>query len=170
MKVKKLTFMAMLLAVALTIFIVELQIPALVPIPGIKLGLANIVTLLALVWLGRREALAILVMRIVLGSVFSGRMVSFLYSLSGGLLCFIVMALIIKRFDTDRLWVVSIFGAIAHNIGQVIAAILIMSTWRLAVYLPPLIISGVVTGAFTGACALLVIKRTAKIKDKYFGR
>ncbi len=170
MKVKRLALMAALLAVALTIFTIELQIPALVPIPGIKLGLANIVTLLALVWLGRREAFAILIMRILLGSIFSGRMVSFLYSLSGGLLCFAVMALIIKRFDDDRLWVVSVFGAIAHNVGQVIAAILIMSTWRLAVYLPPLIVSGVITGAFTGACAMLVIKRTSGIKDKFFGR
>lgn len=159
--------MSILLAMALTIFIVELQLPELVPIPGIKLGLANIITLAALVWLGRREAFVILILRIILGSFFSGRMVSFLYSMSGGLLCFAVMALTIGLFDENRLWVVSVFGAIAHNVGQIIAAIFIMSTWRLVWYLPALIVSGVITGAFTGLCARLVIKRLGKLKDGF---
>lgn len=168
MGVKKLTLMAMLLAIALIIFVVEVQLPAVAPIPGIKLGLANIITLAAIVWLGRKEAFVILVLRIILGSIFSGRMVSFLYSLSGGLLCFAAVALTIGLFEDDQLWVVSVLGAIAHNVGQIIAAVFIMSTWQIVWYLPALIISGVITGAFTGLCAQLVVKRIGKMKDGSF--
>ncbi len=162
MKVKKLTFMALLLAIALTIFVIEAQIPPLVPIAGVKLGLANVVTLAALVWLGRKEALAVLVLRIILGSVFAGQAVSFIYSMSGGLLCFIVMALCIRPLGRERLWVVSVLGAIAHNVGQILAAMALTGTPAVAAYLPMLIISAVLTGAFTGLTAQALTSRLGK--------
>ncbi|MCH5186777.1 MAG: Gx transporter family protein [Oscillospiraceae bacterium] len=160
------TFMALLLAVALTIFVAEAQLPPPVPIAGVKLGLANIVTLVALVWLGREEALAILLGRILLGSLFAGQAVSFIYSLAGGLMCFFVMAIILAPLKQERLWVVSVFGAMAHNVGQIIAAALLTHTWQVIAYLPVLIISGILSGVFTGLAAQLVVKRLNKKDQK----
>ncbi len=158
MKTKKLTFMALLLAIALTLFVVEAHLPPIVPVQGVKLGLANIVTLLAIVWLGRREAAVLLIMRIVLGSIFTGQAVSFIYSLCGGLLCLLVMCAAFGFMGTRRLWVISVFGAIAHNIGQIGAAVFMTSTWRIVYYLPVLLISAVLTGTFTGLTAQLLTK------------
>lgn len=162
MNTKKLTFMALLLAVALTVFAVEAQIPPLVPIAGVKLGLANVVTLTALVWLGRKEAFILLMLRIILGNVFAGQAVSFIYSMCGGLLCFLVMALCLKPLGRERLWVVSVLGAIAHNIGQILAAMALTGTAAVIVYLPVLLISAVVTGAFTGLAAQILTSRLRK--------
>ena len=159
MKTKKLTFMALLLAIALTSFVVEARIPPIVPIAGVKLGLSNIVTLAALVWLGRGEAFTILVLRIVMGSVFAGQAVSFMYSLGGGLLCFLTMAIAMKLLSKKSLWVVSVFGAISHNIGQIAIAAVLTGSIGVIAYLPVLIISGVITGAVTGLAAQLVTER-----------
>ena len=158
MKTRKLTVLAMLTALALIIFIVEAQLPPLAPVPGIKMGLANIITLITLVWFGRKEAFTVLMLRIIMGSIFAGQMMSLIYSLAGGILCFVVMSLLIAPLK-DKLWVVSVFGAAAHNIGQIIIAVLITSTWQIAAYLPLLIISAVVTGAFTGAISTFISKR-----------
>lgn len=163
MKVKKLTFMAMLLAVALTIFTVEAQIPPPVPIAGVKLGLANVVTLAALVWLGRGEALTVLTLRVILAGVFAGQAVSFLYSMTGGLLCFAAMSLVLKLLGRERLWVVSVFGALFHNLGQILVAAALTGTWAVLAYLPVLMISGVITGAVTGLAAQML---TSRIKPK----
>lgn len=163
MKVKKLTFMAMLLAVALTIFTVEAQIPPPVPIAGVKLGLANVVTLAALVWLGRGEALTVLTLRVILAGVFAGQAVSFLYSMTGGLLCFAAMSLALKLLGRERLWVVSVFGALFHNLGQILVAAALTGTWAVLAYLPVLMISGVITGAVTGLAAQML---TSRIKPK----
>ncbi len=159
MKTKKLTFMAMLLAIALTVFMVEARIPPPVPIAGVKLGLANVVTLAALVWLGRGEALTLLILRVILGSVFTGQAVSFLYSMAGGLLCFAAMCAALKLLGRQRLWVVSVFGAIFHNLGQIIVAAALTGSLGVLAYLPALLISGVLTGAFTGLAAQLLTSR-----------
>ena len=90
MDARRIARMALLTAIALTIFLVEAQLPPLAPIPGVKLGLANIVTVWALFALGPLDALLILLARVILGSVFSGQLMALLYSLSGGLLCWLV--------------------------------------------------------------------------------
>lgn len=151
--------MAMLLTIALTIFIAEMFLPQIVPVPGIKPGLANIVTLVCLVWLSKGETFIILILRIVLGSVFSGGMSAMLYSLAGGVLCFIAEAAVMRFFKKERLWAVSVVGAVFHNIGQLGAAALILRSAQVVFYLPILIVSAVVTGAFTGICAQLAVKR-----------
>ena len=110
MNVKKLTKMAMLLSLALIIFIIESFLPPLAPIPGIKLGLANIITLIAIYYMGRRDAFVILVLRIVLASMYSGGMAGFLYSMAGGMVCFAVMGLCSLSLGENRMWVVSISG------------------------------------------------------------
>lgn len=157
--VKKLTLMALLLAAALTVFVIEAHIPPPVPIAGVKLGLANVVTLAAMVWLGRREALTILTLRVILGSVFTGQAVSFLYSMGGGLLCFAAMSLALRLLGRQRLWAVSVFGALFHNLGQILVAALLTGSAAVFAYLPALVISGVVTGVFTGLTAQFVTSR-----------
>ena len=159
MKTRKLTFMALLTAIALTIFMIEAQIPPLVPIPGIKLGLANIVTVFAVFALGSKEAAMILFVRIFLGAVFAGNFSTILYSGAGGL-CAILATIGLKRILTvKQLWVAGAIGAIAHSVGQMAIAIAITATPGLAAYLPLMIACSIVTGVFTGLCAQLLLNR-----------
>lgn len=159
MKTGKLTRMALLTAVALTIFMVEAQIPALIPVPGIKLGLANIVTVFAVFALGGREAGGILFARIFLGAVFSGNFSTIFYSGAGGI-CAIGMTLLLKRILTKKqLWVAGALGAVAHSVGQMAAAVVITGTPGLIAYLPVMIVCSIVTGTFTGSCAQLLLNR-----------
>lgn len=163
MRTRKLTVMAMLLALALIIFVIEAQLPPLAPIPGIKLGLANIITLTAIYLIGRREAFIVLILRIILGSVFSGNLIGFIYSVSGGIASFALMCAVSLFLKPDKIWVVSVFGALAHNAGQIAAAVFITKTTQVIWYLPVLTISAVITGVFTGIAAQLIFKRLRKI-------
>lgn len=157
MKTKRLTALSLLTSLALVIFVIEAQLPPLAPIPGIKIGLANVITLITMKWYGRKDAFFVLILRIVIGAVFAGRVVSMLYSMSGGLLCYAVMAVFVTKFHDKQLWAVSIIGAIAHNAGQIAAAIVITRTFAVTAYFPILIVSGIITGAFTGCIASLIV-------------
>ena len=168
MKVKKLTVMALLCAIALTIFMIEAQIPPLVPIPGVKLGLSNIVTVFAVFVLGPAEAAVILFGRIFLGAVFAGNFSSILYSASGGLLAILVTIGLRKLLTERQLWIAGCLGAIAHSIGQMAMAVLVTGTVSIAVYLPIMIVCSIVTGIFTGLCAQLLVKRGNKLWKTYF--
>ena len=163
MKVRKLTLMALLTAIALTIFMIEAQIPALVPIPGIKLGLANIVTVFAVFVLGPGEAAAILFCRIFLGAVFAGNFSTILYSGAGGLCAILTTIGLRKMLTMQQLWVVGALGAVAHSLGQMAAAIVISGTPQLAVYLPVMIGISVVTGLFTGLCAQFLVNHGGRL-------
>lgn len=158
MKIKTMTLTAMLTGIALIIFIIEAQLPSLTAIPGIKLGLANVITLFALASMNKRQAALILFLRVTLGCVITGNLNMFIYSASGGIFCFIAMSIAIKFLNGSLLWVTSVFGAIMHNIGQLLAASVIMRSFLVFYYLPPLIVSGIVTGIFTGLCAYYVLK------------
>ena len=163
MKAKKLTQMAMLTAIALTIFMIEAQIPAIVPIPGIKLGLANIVTVFAVFAMGPKEAASILFVRIFLGAVFAGNFSTILYSGAGGA-CAILIAIGLRKVLThEQLWVAGALSAIGHSIGQMGMAIAITATPSLAVYLPIMVVCSVITGLFTGLCAQLLLNRGKEI-------
>lgn len=159
MKTKKLTLMALLTAIALTIFMVEAQIPPVVPLPGVKLGLSNIITVFAVFALGPGEAAAILFCRIFLGAVFAGNFSSILYSASGGTLAIFVTILLRKKLTHRQLWVAGSLGAVAHSVGQVAMAIFVTGTPSIAVYLPVLIAISIVTGLFTGLCAQFLVNR-----------
>ena len=163
MRVKKLVYMALLTAIALIIFSVEAQIPNPIPIPGVKLGLANIVTVYAIFTLGPVSTLMIFICRVFLGSVFSGRMMGLLYSLGGGLLCYLSMLVMRKIVTLKQIWVSSVIGAVFHNVGQIIVAVLITKTPGLVAYLPFLLVSGVLAGGFTGFCAQYVVLRLSTI-------
>ena len=159
MKVKKLTLLAMLSAIALTIFMVEAQIPPLVPMPGVKLGLANIVTVFAVFALGPKEGAAVLAVRIFLGAVFAGNFSTIFYSAAGGACAIAVTILLRKILKENQLWVAGCIGAIAHSVGQMAVAIVISGTPGLAIYLPVMIAISIVTGLFTGLCAQFLVNR-----------
>ena len=159
MKTKKLTLLALLAAIALTIFMVEAQIPALVPIPGIKLGLANIVTVFTVFTLGAKEGTAVLFVRIFLGAVFAGNFSTIFYSAAGGA-CAIGVTILLKKVLTKKqLWVAGALGAIAHSIGQMAMAIALTGTPGLIAYLPVMIVVSILTGTFTGLCAQFLVNR-----------
>ena len=156
---RQLSFMALLTAIALAIHVAEAQIPAPVPIPGVKLGLANIVTVYAMFMLGPGPALMILVSRILLGSLFAGQVMSLFYSLAGGLLCYAVMLLLRRVLARKQIWVASVIGAVAHNIGQILVAVIVTGTPAIVSYLPILLLSGIAAGLFTGFAAQYLINR-----------
>ena len=166
MKTRKLTLMAALTAIALTIFIAESQIPPVVPVPGVKLGLSNIITLVTMAYLGRKEAGAVLVVRILMGSMFAGSVSSLLFSMTGGALAWLVMALLIGLFPEKLIWVVSIFGAIAHNAGQLAAAIFVTGTPGLIYYGAALLAAAIITGAFTGVASMYLLRAMKKLNLK----
>lgn len=158
MKTKKIALLALLTAIALTIFIIEAQIPPLVPIAGVKLGLANVITLFTLVTLGRKEAFTVMSLRVILGSIFAGSVTSFMYSAAGALVCFIFMAVAEYALKDNMIWFISIIGAIGHNIGQITVAVILTKTVQVVWYLPILMISAVITGAFTGLVTQQLLK------------
>lgn len=153
MKIQKLTTLALFTTLALIIFTVESAIPTIVPIPGIKLGLANIITLVVLHNFSPKDTFCVLLMRILLASFFFGQAISLLYSLAGGLLCFLAMLLTHKLLRGHFLFLISIVGAVFHNLGQLTVAYLITKVPGVLVYLPFLLLSAVITGLFTGLCA-----------------
>jgi len=168
MKIKKLVLMALLSAIALTIFTLEAQIPALVPIPGIKLGLSNIVTVFAVFFLGGWEAAAILFVRIFLGAVFAGNFSTVIYSAAGGFLALGVTCLLRRVLQDNQLWVAGCLGAVAHSIGQMAVAVPISGTPMILIYLPAMIVCSIITGLFTGCSAGFLVKRSKKLWKTFF--
>ena len=159
LKVKKLTTLALLSAIALTIFMVEAQIPALVPVPGVKLGLANIVTVFAVFALGAKEGAAVLFVRIFLGAVFAGNFSTIFYSAAGGGLAILVTIGLKRVLNRNQLWVAGCLGAVAHSLGQMAMAVLLTGTPGLVVYLPVMVAVSILTGCFTGLCAQFLLDR-----------
>lgn len=168
MNVKKLTVMAMLCAIALTIFMVEAQIPPLVPMPGVKMGLSNIVTVFAVFALGPGEAAAILFVRIFLGAVFAGNFSTIFYSGAGGACAILVTIVLRKTLNQKQLWIAGCIGAVAHSIGQMAMAILLTGTPSLVVYLPFMIVCSIISGTFTGLCAQVLVNRGKNIWKTVF--
>lgn len=162
MKIKSVTVCGVLTALALIIHIIEAQIPALVPISGIKPGLSNIVTLFALVFLSPAQAFFILAARILL-SAFISSPSALIYSLAGGIGCLIAEALLLKLLGSKYIWGISAFGAMVHNTLQLLTAAIITQTPDVFFYLPFLLISGIITGLFTGLCVFYLNK---KLKNK----
>ncbi|MGE4275859.1 MAG: Gx transporter family protein [Lawsonibacter sp.] len=161
---RRITLLALLTAIALTIFLVEAQLPVLIPIQGVKLGLANIITVYAVFVLGPWDALLVLLARVFLGAVFSGQMMTLLYSMGGGVLAWLVMIGLARLLTWRQLWLCSPVAAVFHNIGQLLVAAGVMKTWVVMAYLPYLLLSGIITGVFTGLCAQALIGRLNNIR------
>lgn len=159
MNVKRLTELALLSAAALIIFVIELRIPNPFPIPGVKLGLANIITVYAVFRYRPSETAMIVTVRLLLGAVFSGNPSALLYSASGAIFCLCGMLLLRRILPEKQIWLCSVIGAMLHNIGQITAAVIIMQSFGVAAYLPVLLVTGSLAGAFTGLCTQLLLNR-----------
>lgn len=161
-KIKKMVFLSFLVGIALVIYVIESQIPVL--FPGIKLGLANMISLTALILLGWKEALTVMLLRTLLGSIFGGTMSAFMFSIAGGILSNVVMIILYKYFKKFiSLSTISICGAIFHNIGQLLVASIIIEDFRIYIYLPVLLISAIVTGYFIGWCTKFLTENLYKL-------
>lgn len=159
----RVTRLALLTAIALTIFLVEAQLPA-APIPGVKLGLANIVTVYAVFVLGPGDALMILCGRVFLGAVFSGQMMTLIYSAAGGLLSWLALCLLRRELSREQLWLASPVAGLCHNLGQLLAAAAVMRTWAVLAYLPYLVLAGVAAGLFTGVAAQALVRQLERMR------
>ncbi len=162
--VKKLALCAVLAALALGLSTLENLFPVslIVPLPGVKLGLANIVTVFALYELGALEALAILVTRCLLGGLFSGTATALLFSLLGGL-CAMGVMILLKRSRRLSVYGVSVGGAAAHNAGQILAAMITLGNTMVVGYLPFLLAVALITGTLTGFVVSLLLRATAHL-------
>lgn len=156
---KKLALCAVLTALALGLSTLESLFPVsvLVPLPGIKLGLANIVMVFALYRLGDIPALAILIARCLLGAMFAGNASALLFSLMGGVLAMLTM-IVLRRVRGLSVYGVSIAGAAAHNIGQICAAMVVLGGTAVLGYLPVLLGVSLITGTLTGFVASLLFR------------
>lgn len=165
-KAKNVAFYGIMIALAFILSYLESFIPinAIIPIPGVKLGLANIVVLFALYTLKLRDAVIIAIIRVFLSGLLFGNPMTIAYSLCGCALSLTVMYLT-KKTKLSIIGV-SMLGGIFHNIGQLIMAVILTHTSRIAYYLPVLLISGMVTGLLMGVCAKMVIERINKIEKK----
>lgn len=161
-KLRTMTMAALLTAAGLVVFVIEAQLPPLTAIPGIKLGLSNVFTMLTLFWAGAGWAFGSMLVRVSLGSLLTGQTMAFFYSLAGGAVAFCIMWALKRPLGEERLWVLSAFGAMGHNLGQMAVAVFVIGTSAILYYLPVLLASAVITGIFTGLCAQLVSRRAKR--------
>ena len=158
---RKTAFCGLVLALALIAGYVESLIPIAVAIPGIKLGTANSVILILLYMVGVKEAFIVNISRVVLSGFLFGSMSSILYSLSGAIVSLLIMTML-KKTDRFSISGVSMAGGVAHNIGQLTMAALVLETSAVWYYLPVLIISGSLTGLLIGFLTGEIRKRIPK--------
>lgn len=161
MKTRKIAYLGVFLALALILSYVESLIPFYFGIPGVKLGLTNLIVVVMLYCTGTKEAFGVSVARILLAGFLFGNLFSILYSLAGGVLSFIVMCLL-KKTGRFHVISVSVTGGISHNIGQLIAAAFVVETYDIFYHMPFLLIAGVATGFVIGMLAQEFILRFEK--------
>ena len=159
---KRVAKCGLLIALAMVFSYVEVLIPFNFGIPGIKLGLANLIVVVGFYSMKTTDVIAVSLVRIFLSGLLFGNLMSILYSLSGGILSIIVM-LLLKRLHKFSIVGVSIAGGVFHNIGQIIVAMLILENFAVAVYLPPLLIAGTITGMLIGILAMRMIPVLKKV-------
>ena len=164
MKVKRITLMAMCIALAMILSYVEAQLPSL-GIPGVKMGLANLVVVFCLYRLGWKEAAGISLLRVLLVSLLFGHVASLMYSAAGAALSLTGMILLRRLAPGLRCVTVSVVGGVLHNVGQILMACVLMGP-NVVYYLPVLIVSGTVTGVIIGLVAALLVKRTDLLVGK----
>ena len=162
MSTNKLTKLSLLTAAACILYIVESWFPIPVPIPGVKLGLANVITVVAVYRFAPWEVMALVIVRLLLGSFFAGSMSALLFSAAGAFLCLAGMLILRRYLSEKHLPICSVWGAILHNIGQMAVAVWVMRDVKVLFYLPILLAIGCVTGLCTGMCAQAVDKRIPK--------
>ena len=162
MKTKKIAYLGLLIALAFVFSYIEFLIPVNIGVPGAKLGLANLVIIVALYTLNEKDAFVLSMIRIVLVGFTFANLASMLYSLAGGILSYVAM-LIAKRTQKLSITGVSVIGGVFHNVGQIIMAIWVVKTASLVYYLPVLMVSGIAAGVAIGVLGGMVTKRIKKI-------
>lgn len=163
MKTKKVATLGLSIALAMIMSYIEVLVPLSFAVPGIKMGLANIVIIFVLYKLGTKEAILVSLIRVILVSLLFSNAMAMAYSISGAVLSLGVMWLL-KKTDKFSVVGVSIAGGVMHNVGQIIMAIILLGTEQIALYLPVLIITGTVTGVVIGIVASIVINRFKNVR------
>lgn len=164
-KTTKMVYMSLLVALALILFIFEGMIPVPFITPGAKLGLANLIIMISVYTLDSyKESFTVLILRIILSTLFAGSVSTLIYSVSGGILSFLITVLV-KELGGKYVSIIGVSAAAAvfHNIGQLIAASLVLNNFGVMLYLPVLSIAGIGTGIFVGLSANMMIKHLNKI-------
>ncbi len=162
-KAGRIVTIAVLVAQALVLSLAESWIPVPVPVPGIKLGLANVITIVSLALLGLKDTVIIVVLRTLLGAVFAGSPMVFAFSLSGGIASTFVMAVLMYRFSSVfSMPGISVAGAVAHNTAQIFTACAVMASTSVFAYLPLLLLTAVITGICVGFVAKYAVGRLEK--------
>ena len=157
-------YLGIFTSLALILAFIESQIPTIVPIPGIKIGLPNIAIVIILYKLGFKEAISVNVIRVIIVSLLFGSALSFIYSLCGAI-CSTFIMFILKKLQKLSLITISVLGAVTHNICQIIVAIFVLDLLQLIYYLPVLLFSGTIAGVFVGLISGIVLKRIENFKD-----
>ncbi len=165
MKTRKIAYLGLLIALAFVFSYIEFLIPVNIGIPGAKLGLANLVIIVALYTLNEKDAFLLSIIRIVLVGFTFANLASMLYSFAGGILSFLAM-LLAKRTNKLSMTGVSVIGGVFHNVGQIIMAIFVVKTMSLVYYLPVLIVSGLAAGVAIGILGAMVTKRIKKLVSR----
>lgn len=155
---RKLTRLALMATFALILSYLESRIPPLAAVPGVKVGLANIVVIFALYKMGLKEAIIVSAIRIFIVAMLFGSPVSMLYSLAGAVLSLAVMFLL-KKFTPLGKVAVSVSGGVMHNVGQIAVASIVLGTNVVVYYLPFLILSGTIAGIAVGTAGAILVKR-----------
>ncbi|MCR5396503.1 MAG: Gx transporter family protein [Lachnospiraceae bacterium] len=158
MKSKKIAYYGLCIALAFVLSYVESLFPTFIAVPGVKLGLTNLVVLIALVKIGKKDAFFINMIRILLVGFTFGTAFSLLYSFAGGILSFLVMMLFYGKNQFSVIGV-SVAGGVAHNVGQILVAMMVLESKALVYYLPVLILSGTLAGVVVGILCGEVVKR-----------
>ncbi len=161
MKTKKITFIGLSITLAMILSYIESKIPVMIAIPGIKVGLPNIIIVFTLYKVGWKETVAVSVLRIFLVSLLFGNVQSMAFSFAGATLSLLGMILL-KKFNWFSCITVSIVGGILHNVGQIVAACFWTETLQIVYYLPVLLITGTVAGFVIGLVAGMLVKRLEK--------
>ncbi|MBQ2795460.1 MAG: Gx transporter family protein [Oscillospiraceae bacterium] len=163
MKTKKVAMLGLTIALAMIMSYIEALVPLSFAVPGIKMGLANIVIIFVLYKIGTKEAILVSLIRVILVSLLFSNVMAMWYSLAGAVLSLAVMWAL-KKTDKFSVTGVSVAGGIMHNVGQIITAMILLETQQIIVYLPVLLITGTATGIVIGIVAGLVIKRFNNIR------
>ncbi|SDZ36977.1 heptaprenyl diphosphate synthase [Proteiniborus ethanoligenes] len=163
-RLRKIVFISLLVSLGLALSIIESMIPLPIPLPGMKLGLANIVCLVTLVIFGYKEAFVVAILRTIAFALATGSFSGLIYSFSGAILSTLAMTIVFKYLSNYfSLIGVSIFGAIFHNAGQLLAASLIMENLKIFSYFPFMTILSLFTGYFVGLSSILITNNMRKI-------
>lgn len=168
MSLKRLTNLALFTTLSLAIYAIESAFPMLIPIPGIKAGLANIITMILLREDSLQDASLVLTSRILLATLLFGQGMSLMYSIVGGYLSLIVLFCVNRLLKGNYLYLTGALGGLTHNMGQLVVAFLLTSVPAVLAYLPYLALSGILAGCFTGLTAGYCRKLLSKIDGNHF--